>query len=326
MLKRNLFSSALALALALTAGAAQAQVKLAHDCPPDPVTCGTYVWGNTFAEHLRANGIDVTEFERGALGEEADRLDQVSSGLLEVSLSDTRSAGTLDPFIYGISLPFLFATHAAFDQADAAAGLLTRINEGTTPQGVRVLAMVANGSPAGIFNTRHPVERIEDMADLRMRGLDEAQIRMYEAWGSQGTIVAWPEVPSALQTGVADGYLNAPVVPLMFGHQDFLKHFTDVRISAPFRVAIASEDWYQGLSDADRAVVDAAAAAATAANRQWVENQASVLGDLEAAGVAIVHLDDAERDRFAQASRALYEGGLLSAEDVATWVAAAGRE
>lgn len=314
------------LALVFAAGIAQAEVKLAHDCPPDPKACGTFVWGNTFAEHLRANGIDVTEFDRGALGEEAERMDQVSAGLLEVSMSDTRSAGTLDPFIYGVSLPFLFATHAAFDEADAAHGLLEQINAGTTPEGVRVLALVANGSPAGIFNTKHPVNTIEDMGDLRMRALDEAQIRMYEAWGSKGTIVAWPEVPSALQTGVADGYLNAPIVPLMFGHQDFLKHFTDVRFSAPFRVAIASEDWYQGLSAENRAIVDAAAARATAANRAWVEGQAGVLNDLEAAGIAVVRLGDDERNRFAEASRALYEGGLLSAEQVAVWLAAAGRQ
>lgn len=324
MKKLNLLTAALALVLG--AGTAQAQVKLAHDCPPDPKACGTYVWGNTFAEHLRTNGIEVTEYERSALGEEAERLDQVSSGLLEVSMSDTRSAGTLDSFIYGVTLPFLFATHSAFDAADAANGLLVRINKGTTSKGVRVLAMVANGSPAGIFNTKKAVKSIEDMGDLRMRALDEAQIRMYEAWGSQGTIVAWPEVPSALQTGVADGYLNAPIVPLMFGHQDFLKHFTDVRFSAPFRVAIASEDWYQGLSDEQRAIVDEAASLGTKANRSWVDGQSKVLDDLEAAGMAVVRLGDKERDRFAEASRSLYEGGLLPSEDVAIWLEAAGRK
>lgn len=322
MKKSYIYSAA--LALCLSAGIASAEVKIAQDCPPDPVTCGTYVWASTFAEHLTANGFETTEFARGALGNEAERLDQVSSGLLEVSMSDTRSAGTLAPFIYGITLPFLFATHAEFDAADAKGGLLAKINEGTTPEGVRVLAMVGNGTPAGVFNTKHPVNSIDDMADLRMRALDESQINLYEAWGSNGTIVSWPEVPNALQTGVADGYLNAPVVPLMFGHTDFLKHFTDVRISAPFRIAIASEDWYQGLSDAERAVVNEAVTKATAANRAWVDSQSSVLDKLEAAGVAIVRLSDEERARFAEASRSLYKGGLVSDENVAIWTSAAG--
>lgn len=311
-------------ALALMAGAAHAEVKVAQDCPPDPKTCGTYVWASTFAKHLNDNGMEAVEFARGALGDEAERLDQVSSGLLEVSMSDARSAGSLNPFIYGMNLPFLFGTHAELDAAVEKGNLLETINEGTAPNGVRVLALVANGSPAGIFNTKMPVEKIEDMADLRMRALDETQIRMYEAWGSTGTIVAWPEVPSALQTGVADGYLNAPVVPLMFGHDDFLKHFTDVKFSAPVRVALASEDWYQGLSDAERATVTEAVTLATAANRTWVLGQDEILSQLEAAGINVVTLTDEERGRFAEASRVLYDGGLASPETVATWLEAAG--
>ncbi|SMY09326.1 TRAP transporter substrate-binding protein [Flavimaricola marinus] len=311
-------------ALAIMAGNASAQVKIAQDCPPDPETCGTYVWAHTFAEYLAENGIETEEFERGALGDEAELLDQVSSGLLEVSMSDLRSAGSLAPFIYGMNLPFLFASHAELDEAVERGNLMESINEGLTPNGVRVLALVANGSPAGIFNTKTAVNTIDDLADLRMRALDETQIRMYEAWGSTGTIVAWPEVPSALQTGVADGYLNAPVVPLMFGHDGFLKHFTDVRFSAPVRVALASEDWYQSLSDEERAIVAEGVAVSTAANREWVTGQDKVLEQLEAAGIAVVHLSDEERDRFAEASRPLYEGGLASPEDIAVWLEAAG--
>lgn len=313
-------------ALGLSATFAQAEVKVAQDCPPDPETCGTYVWANTFAEHLNANGIEAVEYARGALGAEAERLDQISSGLLKVSMSDTRSAGSMNAFIYGAGLPFLFPSHDALDAAMEKGDMLAKINEGTAPNGVRVVAMVANGSPAGVFNTKKAVNTIDDLADLRMPALDESQIRMYEAWGSAGTIVSWPEVPNALQTGIADGYLNAPVVPLMFGHTDFLKHFTDVRISAPTRVALVSEDWYQGLSDADRAIVDEGISLATAANRKWAANQSSVLDKLEAAGVAVVRLNDEERERFATASRPLYEGGLVSSEDVATWLAAAGKE
>lgn len=318
----NLLSTVAALAFA--AGMASAEVKIAQDCPPDPETCGTYVWAHTFSENLAANGFETVEFARGALGDEAELLDQVSSGLLEVSMSDVRSAGSFGSFIYGMNLPFLFGSHAELDAAVAKGDLLTKINAQTTPNGVRVLALVANGSPAGIFNTKKAIETIDDLADLRMRALDESQIRMYEAWGSTGTIVSWPEVPSALQTGVADGYLNAPVVPLMFGHDGFLRHFTDVKFSAPVRVALASEDWYQGLSDDERAVVTAAIEEATAANRTWVQGQDKVLAQLEAVGIAVVQLSDEERGKFAEASRSLYEGGLVSPEDVAVWVDAAG--
>jgi len=133
--------------------------------------------------------MEEVEFARGALGQEEERLDQIASGLLEVSMSDTRSAGSLNPFIFGAGLPFLFSTHASLDAALERGNRMEQINAGTTPEGVRVVAMVANGGPAGLFNTKKAINTTDDLGDLRMRALDETQIRMYEALGSTGTIV-----------------------------------------------------------------------------------------------------------------------------------------
>ena len=304
---------------------ASAEVKIALDGPTDLKSSGTYVWAHTFAEDLKSNGIDAVEYERGALGEEADRLDQVSQGLLEISMSDVKSAGQLANITYGVYLPYLFDSVATLDAALDQGGIMKKINAATTPQGVRVLAFTALGLPAGIFNTKQVVESIDDMSALRMRALDEMQIRLYEAWGSTGTMVSWSEVPNALQTGVADGYLNPPFVPLVYGHSDFIKHFTDASVTPSMRIVIASEDWYQGLSEADRAVVDKASVKATAANRQWLEERNDILVQLEEAGIAVVRLSAEAREAFVQASMKTYADGVLSEDEVAVWLTAVGR-
>ena len=312
-----------AVALGLTGGAQAAEIKIALDTPPDLENSGGYVWAHTFAEHLKANGLEAVEYPRGALGEEAERLDQVSSGLLEISMSDVKSAGSLDKLIFGVYLPYLFEDADHMDAAVAKGDLLAKINEGTTPKGVRVLAFQALGLPAGIFNTKKPVTRIEDMADLRMRALDERQIELYKAWGSTGTMVSWSEVPNALQTGVADGYLNPPFVPLMFGHTGFIQHYTDAGITPSMRIVIASEDWYQGLSDEHRAIVDEGVRVATTANRDWLRQRAGILDNLEAAGIKVTRLSPEERARFVVASRALYTSDILTPEQVKLWTDAA---
>lgn len=202
--------------------------------------------------------------------------------------------------------------------------MMEKINAATTPSGVRVIAVNNVGQASGIFNTKKPVNSVADMAGLRMRALDESQIDLYEAWGAAGTIVSWAEVPNALQTGVADGYLNPAFVPLLFGHTEFIKHYTDAGISPSLRITIVSEDWYQGLSDEERATVDAAAEAATAANRNWLGTQDAVLEKLEAAGVAVVRMSQEAREEFRAASGPAYESGLLSAEQIAAWEAAKG--
>lgn len=287
---------------------AMAQVKVALDSPKSDQS-GTYVWAHAFSEHLKANGMDAVEYERGALGGEAERLDQVSQGLLEVSLSDVKSAAGLDGTVFGLFLPYFFKDAGEIDKALFAGGMLERMNNGTTAKGVRIASIVYLGGPAGIFTTKKQVKSLADMSGLRMRALDEAQIAIFKSWGAQGTIVAWDEVPNALQTGVADGYLNPSFVPLLFGHTGFIKYFTDASIVASTRAALISEDWYKGLSEADRKTVDDAIAAANKANREWLTSQAAVLGKLKEAGIEVAELDDAARGEFREASQKVW--GLL---------------
>ena len=315
----HILGGVVSVAAMVLAGAATAQVKIALDSPPSMEGSGSYVWAHTFSTYLNEHGIPAVEFQRGALGGDDELFDQVSQGLLEVSMSPLNIVGSIDKTIYGLRLPYFFADMEEVDRALNEGGMMEKINAATTKEGVRVLAMNTVGQATGIFNTKKAVNSVADMAGLRMRALDESQIELYKAWGAAGTIVSWAEVPNALQTGVADGYLNPSFVPLLFGHTDFLKHFTDARIAPSLRITIVSEDWYQGLSDEDRAIVDAAAEAATKANREWLGTQDAVFGQLEAAGVAIVRLSEEARAEFRVASAPAYESDLLTPEQIAEW-------
>lgn len=323
-MKKTLQGLTAAVAL-LVAVPALAEVKVALDSPPSLEQSGTYVWAHTFAEYLNSHGMEAVEFERGALGGEAEKLDQVSQGLLEVSMSDTKSAGSLDATMFGVMLPYFFKDGDELDKALFTGGMLDRINSGTRPKGVLVADVVHLGLPAGIFTTDKAVTSVADMADIRMRALDEIQIAIFKAWGSQGTIVSWDEVPNALQTGVADGYLNPPFVPLLFGHTGFIKHFTDAAIVPSTRVALLSEDWYQGLSDAERQTVDEAIVAARTANRDWLAARGGILSKLEEAGVAVVRMDDAAREEFRAASVPLYGAIPMPDGALEAWSKAIGR-
>jgi TRAP-type transport system periplasmic protein len=323
---KNWFVSGLVAAGAMVAAASvqAAEVKIALDSPPDMQKAGSYVWSHTFAEELKKHGMAAKEFPRGALGGEAERLDQTSQGLLEINMADVKSAGKIDKLIFGLYLPYLYQDNAHQDRAIAHAGLLEKINANIAKGGIRILAFTIVGPASGIFNTKRPINSVKDMSDLRMRALDEAQIALYKAWGSNGTIVAWKEVPNALQTGVAHGYMNPSFVPVMFGHTDFIKYFTDSKSVVGGRLAIASNDWYQGLSAKERKIVDDAAAVATKANRAWLTKaEPGMLAGLKKAGVTITQLTPAARAEFENLSKEVYSNGVLTADQVKIWVDAA---
>ena len=268
--------------------------------------------------------IELPARPRGAIGGEAERLDQTRQGLIQVNMAAVRSAGSIDKLVYGLHLPFLFDSVDHLYRAIDHAGLKDRLNDRLAKGGVRILAFTRAGAPAGIFNTRRPIRSIEDMQGLRMRALDKLQIALYRTWGAQGTIVSWPEVPAALQTGVAHGYINPSMAPLIFGHTGFIRHFTDAGVVMGGRLALVSLSWFRGLSNAQRGIVQAAAAQATESNRLWLARmEPEMLSNLEKAGIVVTHLSVAARQKFAEVARRAYADGVLSPPEVKTWVDAA---
>jgi TRAP-type transport system periplasmic protein len=294
--------------LVLAGGAPAAEVKIALDSPPDLEKSGTYVWAKAFGDHLKANGMAAKEFPRDALGAEEEKLDQVTQGLLEVSMSDLAKAAQLEPGIFGFNLPYIFDSIEHMDRTILKTELFKKVNDGATKKGVRVLSLVVVGGFSGIANTKKPVNTSEDLKGLRIRAMDKSQAQYIEAWGASTVIVPWAEIYNALQTGIADGYLNAAVVPLLFKHTEVLKYYSDLRYAAPLRLAICSEEWYRKLPADQRKIVDDAAAKATAANRAWqIQIDKTGLEELEKAGTQVTRNTPEQRAQFAKLARTVYE-------------------
>jgi len=307
------FIAALLLCLGGAAGAQEVRIGL--DSPPDVVRSGSYVFAKALGDQLKASGFTVKELPVNSIGGEAERLDQTTQGLLEVDMADLARAAQLSKLAFGFILPYLFDSLDHLDKADAAGALLAKVNAGATPKGARVIALVPVGGGSGIFNTRHEVTRPQDMADLRMRALDENQMKLFGAWGTSGVVITMPEVANALQTGIASGYLNPPFVPFLFGHGSLLKYYTPANVSQSLRVALVSEDWYRKLSAERKATFDAAVVKATAANRAWVRtSDEQALDQIRKAGIRITPLTPEGRKEFQDRSRSAWTAILTEAE------------
>jgi len=146
---------------------------------------------------------------------------------------------------------------------------------------------------------------------------------MLKALGAETVVIPWPEIYNGLQTGVADGYINAAIVPVMFKHTEVLKHFSDISMSLPLRITICSADWYDGLSRKNRGIVDEAVVKANAANRTWQAKVAQFgLKALADAGVEVYRNTPSEIQAFAELLRPVYPE-LVPADIVKMFVDAA---
>jgi len=298
---RTVIVTLLVMTLAVSPLKSLAQIKIAISSPANTQHSGSYVWVRTFAAELQKAGLDVIIYPSSTLGNEVVRTEQLLLGLLEVNVTGSQEVGMFSELYRGLELPFLFQSmeelYTLIDDTDFVA----RVNASTRPSGMRFVDFAYQGGMTGLFTTETPVHKLEDLAPLRLRAMNAQQLDFFLAWGSAGTQVAWEEVPQALQTGIANGYLNPPTVAVQFGHGGQLDYFTRLNLQGSTRAVVMSEQWYQGLDDHQRHVVDDAVRQARKASHRWNENaQLSEFQMLQDVGIEVISLSARERQRFRQ--------------------------
>ncbi len=304
---KKLLGTALA-ALLVAAPAFATEVKIALNGVNDPETNAEAAFIAGFEAALEGTGFAVSVFPSDTLGSERERFDQVAQGLLEVNLATASTPYGMSPIMRGIALPFLFETPEELDRVLAETDLMEQMNAPLIPNGIRLVGVTYIGMPLGFHTRGRAITRMEHLQGLRFRALNAEQLAYIEALGAAGTIVAWAEVANAIQTGIADGYLNPPNSAIRTGHTEFLRHFTQADITPSTRIILISEDWYDMLSADEQAQIDAAIDAGIAANRAWIEDWSGIVEERHrAAGVTLSELEPGERDKMVAATRPTWD-------------------
>lgn len=250
-----------------------------------------------------------------ALGREEDRTELTGLGLLNLNDAGISEATALSDTYVVAQLPFLFRDLAHFEQLLEDQSFLSEVNDKLARAGLVLIDAAFLGGMSGLFTTQRPVRTIEDMKGLRLRAMDRRDLVLIETFGASGVQVAWEETPQALQTGIASGYLNPPLAPVLFGHGAYLNYFTDLRIAPAHRLIVASSKWINSLGASERETVEAAFAAGRAANRKWSQERLqSDLQLLKDSGIETVEVSQEARDTFRDVARTAY--GAYAPESV----------
>ena len=207
--------SALALSMAATAHAADQKfvLKLAHADSVDMSVSRKAVMADVFAKEVKAksNGrIDVQVFGAGTLGGERDYVEGVKNGFIQAGLASGVMANFYPPSMV-TDIPYLFPSEAVAD----------RVMDGPFGQKLSAdfqAATEMHNLCFGEVGFRHftsgktPIHSPKDLAGMKIR-VQETPIYITEmkSLGAQPTPIAFPEVYTAMQTGVVDGHEN--VIP-----------------------------------------------------------------------------------------------------------------
>lgn len=285
---------------------AQFTLKLAHADATNVYTSRKHTQAITFASlvNARSNGrINVEVYGAGALGGEREYVEGVQNGTIEAGIA-SGVMGNFFPPAMVTDIPYLFPSAAvAWEVMDGPFGDKLR-EQFLADTGVRCLGFAEVGF-RNFTNDRREIRTPADMRGLKFRVQETPlYINMLRAMGATPTPIAWPEVYTALQTGVVDGEENPVPVILAANFSEVQKYLTLDGHVYGVDWFIINEDFFQSLPDDLKFVVVDSARIANFVGR-GVQNAIGATGvdALKAQGMQVYVPTPAELAQFQQAAQ-----------------------
>jgi tripartite ATP-independent transporter DctP family solute receptor len=270
-------------------------------------------WGQGLSEFKRiveseSNGrIAVQLFPSEQLGSLVEMVENVRQGAQEISLASPGWFSQFYPRIDVLELPFLVTD---WDQArrmleSKAFRNLARAAEAET--GLLIYAKFPYGF-RNVANSRRPVNTLEDLAGLKLRVQNTpVHLATFRALGASPVALAWGETYQAVQSGVVDGLENANTVLLANKFPEIAKYISVTNHLFGMLLAYINPDFYNGLSDGDRELIDRAMAAAEDLSlRLALKQSETALDELRKLGAEVNVVPPEEIERMRQAVQSVY--------------------
>jgi TRAP-type transport system periplasmic protein len=300
-----------AAAFGFTPAPAQAQtvVKFATvDCEGDLMDCPYYAYTEVFNQVLTAgtNGrYEMQTFPNSQLGDLGSLTEQTARGIIQ--MTGGQNAGQLAeyyPSIQIVEMPYTFSSLETAREVMWGPFGKELADEVAEASGIRIMSWLPSAF-RNFSNSVRPIKTPEDMAGLKIRVQPvPIHLKMVESLGASGTPIAWGELYNALQTGVVDGQENAPYVVLLGHLEEVQKYYTLDGHLVNMPLVFINEDFYQGLSEEDRAVFDEAGRAASFAMLGIVTaKETADLKKITDAGIEIYKPTPEEFQQFVEATR-----------------------
>ncbi|GHC76443.1 C4-dicarboxylate ABC transporter [Pseudorhodoferax aquiterrae] len=284
---RSLLAATLGLLCAAGASAQAVKLTLGHGAALGNPRHEAAV---KFAEVLKAKSggrIEVQVAPSGQLGDDAAMVTALRTGALDLSANSQGAVANAVPEYAAYGMPFLFASPAAaFKLLDGPLG--KELAERSADKGMVLLGTWDNGIRQ-MTNSKRPIQAPEDLKGLKMRVPPDATlVDIMKALGAEAQQIKFAELYVALQQGVVDGQEN----PLVNFHASKLyevqKHLAMTNHQFQMTPFLMSKRSWDRLADADRKLVQEAAAEATALQRRLSqEADEKLLADLKAKGVQV---------------------------------------
>lgn len=254
-----------------------------------------------------AGKIKVTGYPNATLGNEIQSMSSAQGGILEMTIVSTAGAAGNVKELAIFDLPFIFRSEKEADavvDGEVGQSLLKKFSE----KNLIGLCYMDYGFRQ-VTNNKHPVKRLEDFRDLKIRTLqNRVYIDIFKALGATPLPLPYPETYTALETKAIDGQESSYLVTKSSSYQDIQSYVSETRHVYLPAVVMVSKKFWDRLSTDERAVLDSSCKEAQAYHREVSRKmEAEVVKDLIKGGMKFNTIDAAEQARMVQATAPVIE-------------------
>lgn len=266
----------------------------------------------TNVEERTEGRIDIQIFAGSQLGAEVDVISQVRDGDVEMTTINPMSNGSSTiTTLAAMEQYFLFESdeHAlAFMNGEGG----QMMNDAWNQWNLQGLAFFPLGF-RNLTSSKAPVESMEDMAGLKIRGYNEVQIAAWESVGCNLSMVDWSETFTAMQQKLIDGQEGALTSFSESKFYEVQEYFTFTRHVYGTDMLVANQSWWEGLSEEDATILSEEIAIAEAFQQQELLDQnAALVEELSTTyGTQFNELDQDVLDEMAEKMGAITEAAIV---------------
>ena len=273
-------------------------IKFAATSPKGtPPAIGMEMFAEKVAE--RSGGkIKVRTFPNGVLGGDVQVLSSLQGGVIEMM---TWNAGLMLNHVtdFGIlDVPFLYTDTAKVDaMLDGEVGKM--LTDQLPQQNLVGLAFWELGV-RNLTNNKRPVTKLEDIAGLKVRAQQSPLfLDVWSALGANPTPLPFTEVHTALETGTVDGQENPAALILASKFNEVQKYLSLTRHNYNPQIVLIGKGFWDKLNDDEKKLLtDVAMEVRLEQRRISREADSKAIAELEAAGMQVNELPEAEITRI----------------------------
>lgn len=227
------------------------------------------------------------------LGSNSEMAEMLEMGSLDAMMMPSGQQASYCPKFTALSLPFLFSDYEhVYKVLDGELG--QELLEGIEDHNMIQIAYWENGLRQ-FSNSVRAIEKPEDLNGLKFRTPEDAMtIAIFAAYGASASPFAFSELYLALQQGTFDGQEN-PVANIYANNfQDVQKYLTMVNYQyQPKDMIFSLTTWNKLPAEIQEVITEAAKEFGAEHRKAIVDNEASMLAELEAAGMEVGYPDTA---------------------------------